>query len=122
MPIFVAESRVPLWTLGEGDEVLKPGAGGFRKVQTTKQSCDPPLACALLPLHPLFFFFLAAFSLLSLFLYPIKAGGEGEGESGTRQTDIMGLNPAQLFSQQPSPSCSQGNKCSSGGSWCLMMV
>lgn len=70
MPIFVAESPVPLWAPGEGDEVLKPGAGGFRKVQTTKQSCDPPLACALLPLHPLFFFFFSCciFIIISIFV------------------------------------------------------
>lgn len=69
MPIFVAESRVPLWTLGEGDEVLKPGAGGCWDVQTTKQSYDPPLACAVLPLHPLFFFFpCCIFIIISIFV------------------------------------------------------
>lgn len=77
MPIFVAESRVPLWTLGEGDEVLKPGAGGFRKVQTTKQSCDPPLACALLPLHPLFFFFLLHFHYYLYFCTQLKREVKG---------------------------------------------
>lgn len=145
MPIFVGEGCVPSWarrcffitparaalrkSSGERDEFLKPGAGG------ALGSTDPaPCSCALPPSRAVTrrwpvlrfpstppFFFLLYFHYYLYFRTQLNWEVEGR-ESGTRQTDIMGLNPAQLFSQQPSPLQSQGNKCSSGGSWWLMMI
>lgn len=109
---------------GEWDEYLKPrGGGNIWKYKTCPVqlralpppravTCSWPVLCTALP--PLFFF---SFNFHYYLYFCTQLNWEVEGwESGTRQTDIMGLNPAQLFSQQPSPLQSQGNKCSSRGS------